>query len=217
MSLQQALHHIRRFPVPEMSRASQLKLYNFLEYLSSLSNEMQKMTVAGKLNYLTEKTTLRSIILESPTTKDGFDKLIPIADGFDTDINDFLSLVALQTDPDTFESGAEKVTLMTMHSAKGLEFPIVFITGCEADYIPYKRSNHDDPDIDEERRLFYVAMTRAKERLYLTYAKKRRIYGKQVTRKLSPFVMDIEERLRKHEDPATLKKKKPDQTQLQLF
>ena len=72
----------------------------------------------------------------------------------------------------------KKFSLMTMHAAKGLEFPVVFITGCEENLIPFKQRNSEQADIEEERRLFYVAMTRAKDRLYLTRAKKRRIYGK---------------------------------------
>ena len=104
---------------------------------------------------------------------------------------------------------------MTMHAAKGLEFPVVFISGCEKGYIPFERGEDKETDINEERRLFYVAMTRAKERLYLTHARKRRIFGKTVYRDLSPFVEDIEKRLRTHEAPAL--KKKNRHIQLELF
>jgi superfamily I DNA/RNA helicase len=104
-----------------------------------------------------------------------------------------------------------------MHAAKGLEFPIIFITGCENGYLPFERADKGRNDINEERRLFYVAMTRAKKRLYLTYTKKRRIYGKLVLREISPFVKDIENRLKKQEIQFVEKKKKENQVQLKLF
>ena len=129
---------------------------------------------------------------------------------------EFLASAALHTDTDAYLPQAEKVALMTMHAAKGLEFPVVFIAGCENDLIPL---NREDVDPAEERRLFYVAMTRAGERLYLTRAKKRSIYGKLLERSLSPFVADIEARLKKDESTQSepLKKKKSSQRQLKLF
>ena len=107
---------------------------------------------------------------------------------------------------------------MTMHAAKGLEFAVVFIAGCEQDYIPYKRHDHEQADMAEERRLFYVAMTRAMERLYLTRAKERRIFGKSEPRTRSPFVADIENQLKKDETPQQKKmKERAEQKQLKLF
>ena len=109
---------------------------------------------------------------------------------------------------------------MSMHAAKGLEFPVVFIAGCEDDFIPLKRegSKQDEPaDMAEERRLFYVAMTRAMERLYLTRAKKRSVYGKLLSRSPSPFLADIENRLKKDDSPQIKKKKTSAQKQLKLF
>jgi DNA helicase-2/ATP-dependent DNA helicase PcrA len=103
-----------------------------------------------------------------------------------------------------------------MHAAKGLEFPVVFVTGCEENLIPFKRGNRRQADIEEERRLFYVAMTRAKDRLYLTRAKKRRTYGKLEDRLLSPFVTDIENRLKQDETPRLKKRKKKGSEQMQL-
>ena len=104
---------------------------------------------------------------------------------------------------------------MTMHAAKGLEFPVVFIAGCEDDLIPLSRQGADPV---EERRLFYVAMTRAMERLYLTRAKKRSVYGELQARSSSPFVADIETRLKKDHSPKAKKRKKVEaQKQLKLF
>jgi len=142
-------------------------------------------------------------------------KLIDISKNHGNNTDEFFTATALQTDTDTYYPQAEKVSLMTMHAAKGLEFSVVFIAGCEKGYIPFERGEDKETDIDEERRLFYVAMTRAKERLYLTHARKRRIFGKTVLRDLSPFVEDIEKRLRTHETPVP--KKKKGHVQLELF
>ncbi len=105
---------------------------------------------------------------------------------------------------------------MSMHAAKGLEFSVVFIAGCEDGLIPYRRAADERIDAEEERRLFYVAMTRARQRLYLSCARRRRVFGKAEARQVSPFVRDIEERLRKDETPRAGRRKKKDD-QLQLF
>ena len=92
---------------------------------------------------------------------------------------------------------------------------MVFIAGCEKDLIPLSRQSAEPA---EERRLFYVAMTRAMERLYLTRAKKRSVYGELLSRSPSPFVADIETRLKKDDSPKRQKKKKTqEQKQLKLF
>jgi DNA helicase II / ATP-dependent DNA helicase PcrA len=104
---------------------------------------------------------------------------------------------------------------MTMHAAKGLEFPVVFVCGCENGYIPLQRSGGAQADIDEERRLFYVAMTRAKERLVFTYAARRRIYGNNETRRISPFVEYMDPKLT--EIQGVWGQKKKSQSQLELF
>jgi ATP-dependent DNA helicase UvrD/PcrA len=178
---------------------------------------MKGMTVEKKLLYITENTKLKTTVKNSPESKDAFNKLIDISKNHGKDTDEFFTAIALQTDTDTYYPQAEKVSLMTMHAAKGLEFPVVFITGCEKGYIPFERGEDKVSDINEERRLFYVATTRAKERLYLTRAKKRIVFGKAVSRDLSPFVEDIEKRLRTHEAPVLKKKKKNKHVQLELF
>ena len=173
------------------------------------------MTVEKKLLYITENTKFKTLEKNSTESKEAFNKLIDIAKNHGNNTDEFFTATALQTDTDTYYPQAERVSLMTMHAAKGLEFPVVFIAGCEKGYIPFERGEDKESDINEERRLFYVAMTRAKERLYLTHAKKRRIFGKTVLRDLSPFVKNIEKRLRTHE--AQVPKKKNRHVQLELF
>ena len=170
------------------------------------------MTVGEKLLYLSEKTKFKDII-----TEEALNNLIIMTRNLGVRSSDFLPSIALHTDTDIYSSRAEKVSLMTMHTAKGLEFPVVFIAGCEDGFIPMRRHGDEEPDIDEERRLFYVAMTRARERLYFTYAKRRRVYGKMVARGVSPFINDIETDLMKHEEGLFKKTKKKTATQLKLF
>jgi len=89
----------------------------------------------------------------------------------------FLDSVALASDIDELKDEASRVTLMTLHSAKGLEFPAVFLTGMEEGVFPHARSMNDPEEIEEERRLCYVGLTRARDRLYLSWALHRRIHG----------------------------------------
>ncbi|MEK7165987.1 MAG: 3'-5' exonuclease, partial [Patescibacteria group bacterium] len=117
------------------------------------------------------------------------------------DLTNFLENVALvqaEYMPDQ-KSGSAKpnsqVTLMTLHSAKGLEFPIVFIIGMEEGLFPHSRSLLDSDELEEERRLCYVGITRAKEKLYVTYARRRLFYGTYTSNMVSRFVSDIPESL----------------------
>jgi uncharacterized protein (TIGR00375 family) len=212
-----AMHNAKRFPIPGMSKARQIRLSNFLGHLLALKEDVKGMTVEEKLVFLSKRTRRPEDIDSKPKTRDAFKHLVQIARTFGVNTSDFLATMALQSDTDAYVQNAEHVALMTMHAAKGLEFPVVFITGCENGLLPFQRPDTDTGNVDEERRLFYVAMTRAKEQLYLTYAKKRRIYGKVEARALSPFADEIEKRLRTHETPIPRKKKKGGSAQLKLF
>ena len=116
---------------------------------------------------------------------------------FDTRLREFLTVMALQSETDRYDDRADRVTLMSLHAAKGLEFPVVFIVGCEEGLLPYRPVHRDaEPDEEEERRLFYVGMTRARRRLVLTHAARRLLFGRTMENRLSGFVEDIEEALR---------------------
>ncbi|MGB9878951.1 MAG: 3'-5' exonuclease, partial [Candidatus Pelagibacter ubique] len=109
-----------------------------------------------------------------------------------TKLEDFLSYISLISDVDTIDA-SDKITLMTVHSAKGLEFNIVFIVGLEEGLFPHFRSLLSDGDIEEERRLLYVAMTRAKENLYLSYSIRRTRRGIPEFLEPSRFLSEIPE------------------------
>ncbi|MFH1990846.1 MAG: UvrD-helicase domain-containing protein [Pseudomonadota bacterium] len=215
-SLDTALVNVRRFPVGGLSKARQTRLIDFFDSLEAFTKQTQAMTVEKKLIFLTENSKLANMRPRNPKTQEALNRLIEISQTCNN-IFEFLAETALQGDTDAYVPQAEKVALMTMHASKGLEFPVVFIAGCEEGFLPFQRSATEKADIDEERRLFYVAMTRAKEQLYLTCAQKRRIYGKTEKRTLSPFVGEIEERLRSHEASTPKRSSSQGSRQLKLF
>lgn len=122
-------------------------------------------------------------------------------------LEEFLSSVSLITDLDSLNQEDDYVTLMTMHSAKGLEFPVVFLTGLEEEIFPTSRAVGDVSQLEEERRLCYVGMTRAKEILYITYANQRMLYGRSNHTIASRFISEIDESL--FEENALIEKTKP--------
>jgi DNA helicase-2/ATP-dependent DNA helicase PcrA len=107
------------------------------------------------------------------------------------DLPAFMEWLALRTDLDTLVEGESSVTLMTVHTAKGLEFPVVFIVGLEEMIFPHANSAFEPSGLEEERRLMYVAITRARERLYLLHAHSRSIYGSTSHNPPSRFIGDI--------------------------
>ena len=121
-------------------------------------------------------------------------------------LDQFLEQVALVSDPDTIQDDQGVVRLMTIHTAKGLEFPVVVIAGCEDDILPHINSHMDENTLEEERRLFYVALTRAEKRVYLTHATRRRRFGTYQDSLPSRFLPEVPDGLveRRHLDrPAT--------------
>lgn len=106
-------------------------------------------------------------------------------------LEQFLEETALVSDTDAWESESDKVTLMTLHAAKGLEFPVVFIVACEQGLLPHERSRNDDEKLEEERRLLFVGITRAEEELQLSYADYRMFRGQAAPTIPSPFLMEL--------------------------
>ena len=141
---------------------------------------------------------------------------------FEGNLSDYLETIALQKETDVYNPHAEKVALMTLHAAKGLEFPVVFIAGCEEDLIPYRRNKKTIENLEEERRLFYVGITRAKQRLFLLHANSRFLFGERKSNRPSRFLNDIEQALKENrqaelKDKQKSKTKKGDESQMKLF
>ncbi len=113
------------------------------------------------------------------------------ANGDEASLSGFLEEISLYTDLDKLDNDDNAVSMMTMHSAKGLEFPTVFIVGAEEGIFPGNRSMDTQEDMEEERRLAYVAITRAKEKLFITYAKQRMLFGFTNRNLISRFAKEI--------------------------
>ena len=142
--------------------------------------------------------------------------LRPLALACGDDADRFLSEAALAAQIDTWDPRADRMTLLTLHAAKGLEFPVVFIVGCEDGILPLTFGAAEPAALEEERRLFYVGVTRAKTRLFLCRATQRRWRGRLQSLPPSPYLADIEARLleRRGAPPPGRRRKPADQMQL---
>ena len=133
-------------------------------------------------------------------------ELLAAAKAFDEEtesagLGDFLERIALVSDSDQIATAGGRVALMTLHTSKGLEYPTVFITGMEEGLFPHSRSQDDDREIEEERRLCYVGMTRARQQLYLTNALSRELYGNRQDASPSRFLREIDRSLLRRIEP----------------
>lgn len=139
------------------------------------------------LNYLDDNTP------QGQARQENVRELVSVAEEYrDLGLAGFLEEVSLVSDLDGVEFGSDAVTLMTLHSAKGLEFPVVFMTGMEETIFPHSRAMYDQAEMEEERRLCYVGMTRAKEELYMVSASSRMLYGGLQHNPPSRFLSDID-------------------------
>jgi DNA helicase-2/ATP-dependent DNA helicase PcrA len=140
------------------------------------------------LNYLQDGTPQGEARIENVK------ELLSAAEQYaDAGLSGFLEEVSLISDLDSTDLGSDAVILMTLHSAKGLEFPVCFITGLEETVLPHSRALYEPAEMEEERRLMYVGMTRAREELYLTYATERTLYGGRQHNPPSRFLSDIDD------------------------
>lgn len=142
------------------------------------------------LDYLNDGTT------QGESRQENVRELISVAKNYqDLGLEGFLEEIALVSDVDKMIDSDNVVTLMTLHAAKGLEFPVVFMTGMEESIFPHSRALYDQLEMEEERRLCYVGMTRAKEELYLSYANSRLLYGGVQHNPPSRFLSEIDSRV----------------------
>ena len=214
--LADALVQSCRLPIPHMGRVRQQRLYSFIGRLSSFKENIIGLPVAEILELILRKTNLSGKYRGDPSFDRGSVHLLETGKAHQKDTAGFLAAIALSKDADLYDHRVEKVALLTMHAAKGLEFPVVYIAGCEDGFIPY-RSDTRPADMEEERRLFYVALTRAKRHLFLTKADHRRVNGHLQDRQISPFLEDIDNRYKRASFPGGKRAEKPNQEQLSLF
>jgi len=161
------------------------KLADFIKKIEHFSSAKYK-TPADMIKNIFEKSGYKETLAEERVKH--VEELVASAEG--KDISEFLNRIALVTQMDEARNG-DCVSLMTLHNAKGLEFPIVFISGLEEGVLPYCKALDREDEIAEERRLLYVGMTRAKEVLWLTGASKRKLYAKIQNQEPSRFLKDI--------------------------
>jgi len=184
--------------------------------LGQMKIRVQGMDTVSTLKTLVKTFEKETVIDNNSQTSQAFDTLLDIASLYN-DLSSFLDELTLNRDVDCLRFQTEKVSLMTMHAAKGLEFAVVFVAGCEKGLIPFAKDGQNVDNLEEERRLFYVAMTRAMEILCLTYAKKRSIYGISKKRQRSFFIEDIERKLKQIETLSARPPVPKKETQLELF
>lgn len=163
--------------------------------LSGYKAELVKENTVEALARLDNLEELANVTAEFDRSRESGEFSVSQLEEDDSALESFLVEVSLLSDQDRSEEAQEQVTLMTLHAAKGLEFPIVFLAGMEEETFPHIRSKDDPAQMEEERRLCYVGLTRAMERLFLSAASTRTVHGNTMVKKVSRFVEEIPEEL----------------------
>ena len=189
---------------PELSRAA-LKMRLFTAMIEELHDKSREMGPDLLLDELLEKTGYLRMLEERNTVEDTARAenvrelktsiICYQRESGDNTLEGFLADVALYTDMDAYDKDADCVVMMTMHSAKGLEFPTVFLVGMEESIFPSIRAIGETAEMEEERRLCYVAITRAMRRLHIVAARQRMLFGRTTANRVSRFVDEIPEEL----------------------
>ena len=210
-----ALRHLRegdQGKPPFNARTEQL-LLDFLRLVERLAEAKSKTTASALVEVILQATDYADYIRDG--TEEGDERwtnvreLQTVAQAYDeyeppAGLAGFLEETALVADADALDESGNAVSLITLHAAKGLEFPIVFLTGVEEGILPHSRSFENPDQMEEERRLAYVGITRAKERLYLIYAFRRTLFGGSMVNAPSRFILDIPDELKQGMPPRVI-------------
>ena len=200
ISLFEALSSPDAIPV---TKRAQTSLENFAAMIFDLLNDIDGMDVLSLIEKVIKDTGYGEMLdkdaehdPQGESRKENVGEFLSVAKDYmdsnpDGNLQDFLENVALVSDVDDFESSDSKVTLMTLHSAKGLEFPVVFLAGLDEGLFPHSRTLMDPEEFEEERRLAYVGITRAERQLYVTNAITRTMYGRVSAYMPSRFLGEI--------------------------
>lgn len=200
ISLFEALSSTDEIPVTKRAKAS---LENFAAMIFDLLNDIEGKDVLSLIETVIKQTGYGDMLdkeaehdLQGESRKENVGEFLSVAKDYmdsnpEGNLQDFLENVALVSDVDDFESSDSKVTLMTLHAAKGLEFPVVFLTGLDEGLFPHSRTLMDPAQVEEERRLAYVGITRAERQLYVTNAVTRTMYGRISAYMPSRFLAEI--------------------------
>jgi DNA helicase-2/ATP-dependent DNA helicase PcrA len=195
-------------------KPAQARIAEFVNVLGTVKTEMGQVPLIELGRTLLEKTGyVRQFIedgsSEALSRRENVMELLNLMAYYDStaeepSLTGFLQDVALVSDVDQMEDDAPAVTLMSIHASKGLEFPVVFITGMEEELFPIGGRNGEEADIEEERRLFYVAITRARKELFLSHARTRFRYGEEKTTLRSRFLDEVDKGVVRTETGATI-------------
>jgi DNA helicase-2/ATP-dependent DNA helicase PcrA len=191
--------------LPDLKPTAKKNVEKFLALIAYLRGKQEDLTVTRLVEEIIEHTGyVRELeqerTVEAQTRIENIKELFTVTKNFEASteeptLGSFLEQTALIADIDSLEQGTDMVILMTLHSAKGLEFPVVFLTGLEEGVFPHARSMQSDREMEEERRLAYVGITRAKDELYLTFATRRTIFGNTMMAQVSRFVREVPQEL----------------------
>ena len=178
-------------------KPAQAKIREFLEIILEIREQMSHKALTDTTRDLLDKTGYVKQFIEENTAeslgrRENVMELLNAISYFErsrdnASLSAFLQEVSLVSDVDNMEENVPAVTLMTVHASKGLEFPVVFVVGLEEELFPMGGRNGEEADIEEERRLFYVAITRAQKELYFSFARSRYRFGEEKTRNQKPF------------------------------
>jgi DNA helicase-2/ATP-dependent DNA helicase PcrA len=185
------------------------KMEEFVRLMEELRNEKGTLSISQLTLGILSKTGYLQRLKEEGTDEalsrvENIDELVNVITEFEegedaVSLENFLDKVSLMSDVDLYEDKKNRISLMTLHCAKGLEFPVVFIIGIEEGVLPHHRRGDEIHDLEEERRLFYVGLTRAKERLFLSRADRRMTFGVGRTNPASRFLEELPTELIRHE------------------
>ena len=194
LSLLQALARAKEISglLPRASKA----FSDFGEMISDIRGHIDSLSVGGLLELLLKKSNYLKFLddgsIQAVDRVENVKELLSVAQTYDElSLGGFLDEVALIADLDNYSTDSNAVTLMTLHAAKGLEFPVVFMPGMEEGIFPHSRAIFDSKQMEEERRLCYVGMTRAMSRLHLIYSNSRLLYGSTNHNPPSRFISEI--------------------------
>lgn len=194
-----------------LNNRAKTAIEKFLNLINSLSTEIDALTLNEQVNQVIETACLKDYYLKREGEDKGrsrgenLDELVSAANSFNYKPDDehanmdflsaFLTHAALEAGNAQGDQDEDCVQMMTMHSAKGLEFPLVFISGLEEGLFPHQNSINEEGRLEEERRLFYVAITRARKQLFLSYAEQRQLYGNTLLGVPSQFIREVPKEL----------------------
>ena len=185
--------------VKTLSESTKNRINQFIKMMEGFKKDISGHVAPLVERVLTESGLEKSLAAEGAEGKDALENVAELISGaavYDNQTEnpslvDYLQQIALFSDVDVYDAGAERVALMTLHSAKGLEFDNVFIVGVEEGLLPHERSADDGDETEEERRLFFVGITRAKTNLHVSCAKYRQIRGQTLRTIPSQFLFEL--------------------------